>query len=572
MNRKLHRLRFILLALVGVICLSACSKLPGENEVTKKGEAASEWVQSLYQADEIGEEARNAILSNIYTYDHKGFFASYWPFAAALVIWWIWLGLVGDWADPDPDRTRPVAKEYLYKKWLLSLPFGMALCPLAGGTREDLKDENDSKGYGVQGWISAIIMLGVPIVALCNWRDINYYWTEPSLFFCDAGWGISKVLVTLYLVYNLIVIPALIPSMCRRYNANWFRRNYENEDILAGKPTRVEIHVAAMQQLKEEVDADVQTINTELAKGTDYESDLGGDLFDRMGRGFNDFVTGGKYSLMERERRELEVIDTCYKHLKGRVNELEKIRTAMLIDLNRMRKAADRNIYLYKEILGFLPQSVNSQSQGTQVDRVATLNSVGMNVGQAANVNMETQQLLARVDQEVGAIVAGVMALSLDVFNGAMKDSESKGKLLEASVGLAIAAITSIFTMNGEVSEQRVRIQHAKKQLTEAIAKMEELIPEYQASMARVAEVISSLDACNKTFVRLYTPLNKLVFEADSEELTEQFKKLQTYAAQASPGREASVAYDKFVEDMNALRAACSAYNKINKETTIQEV
>lgn len=105
--------------------------------------------------------------------------------------------------------------------------------------------------------------------------------------------------------------------------------------------------------------------------------------------------------------------------------------------------------------------------------------------------------------------------------------------------------------------------------LAEAISSAQNMILEYQAVIARVMEVEMALNACNKAFVRAYTPINRYVFREGTEKLTERFKQVAWVGRQQWMSSSMQAEQNKFIEDLYNLQRLCSDYNKINQNTKI---
>lgn len=587
-------LKYLFLILLVWWGLDTLEGYTSATELRSSGEAAVKWVASLYKSGDISLETAQGVADSVMTYDRRGIVLSYLTFLIALVVWAI-LAYITD-EGMNPDRVKPVTIKEAYLKWLKGLPFGLGGALLSGGTPES-QDSPEVKSF----WdaMSLASLFGTPLLALFNWRDISYYWTAPELFFY-AEWGISKILLSIYLLYHLVILPIAIPHLVRRFNANWFRRNYENQDILDDKPTRVVRHVEQIGVILPQVDASVEAVNACLRKGIDYDQSIANDFIDKVGLFFSNLFTGGDYERMVKENIFLQELRQNYEPLQAQVLQLDALHSALIKDLDRMRKAAARNLYLYKEILNFLPQEVKGREIVVREDKVGSfMKDVGLDTRLVDAVSEQGVQVSLTVDANLEGIFVSGAALAKFAFTNDLSNAQNKGRLLEATVATAMGALSSILSMNGDVERQRQLIQDTIQALVKAIAELQNAIPAYQASMARISEVVTALDACNKVFVKMYTPLNAFIFKPNSEELTQEFLDMIEYMKRknnpvtyvdsllaltkelsSSLGQVAGVQsstinpeerYEKFMTDIANLKLACSEYNRINQNTHITE-
>ena len=466
--------------------------------------------------------------------------------------------------DSDPDRIEPLELKSVYRTYLFSFPFGSVLELLDSGSPEQIK-----RGDGTLSWLweglILVSVLCIPILTLLFGADINYYWNVPTLYLRS----VPGFLLACILFINVVIIPIILPAMVSRYNAKHFRCHYENQVILSGGKTRIDLLAESIEDTNRNIGLELDIINNHLAGGVNYQRDVDDGLFSWVKRGVADVFTTGDYSKMLRESAYLEEVKSNYELILSRLNSLKDAASLMSVYLEEQRKAAYRNIYLYKEILSLSNSNVRGKVQTLVQDVVLLKDSESLILNESLGQNSDIQGTTDLVDTQLFEIGDSVGSLVARVWNEDLRDAEKKAEVLIQGVVVAINVVGRLLTINGEVTQKRTLIEGDLMKLAEAISSAQNMILEYQAVIARVMEVEMALNACNKAFVRAYTPINRYVFREGTEKLTERLKQVAWVGRRQWMSSSMQAEQNKFIEDLYNLQRLCSDYNKINQNTKI---
>ena len=552
--------RVLILVLSMGLILGSCSS---HGLFDKRARSERLYVAKQYKKGSIDIVDYETVNNNISSYEEKGFIKAYWPAAVFCLLWCFWgLATLGA-TDPDPDRIEPLKLKSVYRTYLLSFPFGSVLELFDGGSPEQIENGDGTQSGGVLLVLASLF--GIPILILIFWADINYYWNVPILYLRS----VPGVLLACILFINVVIIPIILPAMVSRYNAKHFRCHYENQVILSGGKTRIDLLAESIKDTNRNIGLELDIINNHLARGVNYQRDVDDGLFSWVKRGVADVFTTGDYSKMLRESAYLEEVKSNYELILSRLNSLKDAANLMSVYLEEQRKAAYRNIYLYKEILSLSNNNVRGKVQTLVQDVVLLKDSESLILNESLGQNSDIQGTTDLVDTQLFEIGDSVGSLVARVWNEDLRDAEKKAEVLIQGVVVAINVVGRLLTINGEVTQKRTLIEGDLMKLAEAISSAQNTILEYQAVIARVMEVEMALNACNKAFVRAYTPINRYVFREGTEKLTERFKQVAWVGRRhwMSPSMQAE--QNKFIEDLYNLQRLCSDYNKINQNTKI---
>lgn len=553
--------RVLILVLSMGLILGSCSS---HGSFSNRARSERLYVAKQYKQGVIDIVDYETVKNNISSYEEKGFIKAYWP-AAVFCLLWFFLGLaaLGE-TDPDPDRIEPLKLKSAYRTYLFSFPFGSVCELFYGGSPEQIERVD-----GILSWcwdgLKLVSIFCVPIITLLFWADINYYWNVPILYLRS----VPGFLLACILFINVVIIPIILPVMVSRYNAKRFRHHYENQVILSGGKTRVDLLAELIEDTNRNIGLELDIINNHLAGGVNYQRDVDDGFFSWVKRGVADVFTTGDYSKMLRESAYLEEVKSNYELILSRLNRLKGAASLMSVYLEEQRKAAYRNIYLYKEILSLSNSNVRGKVQTLVQDVVLLKDPNNLMLNESLVQNSDIQETTDLVDTQLFEIGDSVGSLVARVWNEDLRDAEKKAEVLIQGVVVAINVVGRLLTINGEVTQKRTLIEGDLMKLAEAISSAQNTILEYQAVIARVMEVEMALNACNKAFVRAYTPINRYVFREGTEKLTERFKQVAWVGRRhwMSPSMQAE--QNKFIEDLYNLQRLCSDYNKINQNTKI---
>ena len=552
--------RVLILVLSMGLILGSCSS---HGLFDKRARSERLYVAKQYKKGSIDIVDYETVKNNISSYEEKGFIKAYWPAAVFCLLWCFWGLVTLGTADPDPDRIEPLRLKSAYRTYLFSFPFGSVLELFDGGSPEQIENGDGTQSGGVLLVLASLF--GIPILILIFWADINYYWNVPILYLRS----VPGVLLACILFINVVIIPIILPVMVSRYNAKRFRHHYENQVILSGGKTRVDLLAELIEDTNRNIGLELDIINNHLAGGVNYQRDVDDGFFSWVKRGVADVFTTGDYSKMLRESAYLEEVKSNYELILSRLNRLKGAASLMSVYLEEQRKAAYRNIYLYKEILSLSNSNVRGKVQTLVQDVVLLKDPNNLMLNESLVQNSDIQETTDLVDTHLFEIGYSVGALVERVWTEDLRDAEKKAEVLIQGVVVAINVVGRLLTINGEVTQKRTLIEGDLMKLAEAISSAQNTILEYQAVIARVMEVEMALNACNKAFVRAYTPINRYVFREGTEKLTERFKQVAWVGRRhwMSPSMQAE--QNKFIEDLYNLQRLCSDYNKINQNTKI---
>lgn len=553
--------RVLILVLSMGLILGSCSS---HGSFSNRARSERLYVAKQYKSGGIDIIDYKTVNNNISSYEEKGFIEAYWP-AAVFCLLWFFCGLVAlDEADFDPDRIEPIKLKSAYRIYLFSFPFGSVCELFYGGSPEQIERVD-----GILSWcwdgLKLVSIFCVPIITLLFLADINYYWNVPILYLRS----VPGFLLACILFINVVIIPIILPVMVSRYNAKRFRHHYENQVILSGGKTRVDLLAELIEDTNRNIGLELDIINNHLAGGVNYQRDVDDGFFSWVKRGVADVFTTGDYSKMLRESAYLEEVKSNYELILSRLNRLKGAASLMSVYLEEQRKAAYRNIYLYKEILSLSNNNVRGKVQTLVQDVVLLKDPNNLMLNESLVQNSDIQETTDLVDTHLFEIGYSVGALVERVWTEDLRDAEKKAEVLIQGVVVAINVVGRLLTINGEVTQKRTLIEGDLMKLAEAISSAQDTILEYQAVIARVMEVEMALNACNKAFVRAYTPINRYVFREGTEKLTERFKQVAWVGRRQSMSSSIQAEQNKFIEDLYNLQRLCSDYNKINQNTKI---
>ncbi len=553
--------RVLILVLSMGLILGSCSS---HGSFSNRARSERLYVAKQYKSGGIDIIDYKTVNNNISSYEEKDFIEAYWPAAVFCLLWCFWgLAALGD-TNPDHDRIEPIKLKSAYRIYLFSFPFG-SVCELFYGESPEQIERVD----GILSWcwdgLKLVSIFCVPIITLLFWADINYYWNVPILYLRS----VPGFLLACILFINVVIIPIILPVMVSRYNAKRFRHHYENQVILSGGKTRVDLLAELIEDTNRNIGLELDIINNHLAGGVNYQRDVDDGFFSWVKRGVADVFTTGDYSKMLRESAYLEEVKSNYELILSRLNRLKGAASLMSVYLEEQRKAAYRNIYLYKEILSLSNSNVRGKVQTLVQDVVLLKDPNNLMLNESLVQNSDIQETTDLVDTHLFEIGYSVGALVERVWTEDLRDAEKKAEVLIQGVVVAINVVGRLLTINGEVTQKRTLIEGDLMKLAEAISSAQDTILEYQAVIARVMEVEMALNACNKAFVRAYTPINRYVFREGTEKLTERFKQVAWVGRQQWMSTSMQAEQNKFIEDLYNLQRLCSDYNKINQNTKI---
>ena len=552
--------RVLILVLSMGLILGSCSS---HGLFDKRARSERLYVAKQYKKGSIDIVDYETVKNNISSYEEKGFIKAYWPAAVFCLLWCFWGLVTLGTADPDPDRIEPLRLKSAYRTYLFSFPFGSVLELFDGGSPEQIENGDGTQSGGVL--LALASLFGIPILILIFWADINYYWNVPTLYLRS----VPGVLLACILFINVVIIPIILPVMVSRYNAKRFRHHYENQVILSGGKTRVDLLAELIEDTNRNIGLELDIINNHLAGGVNYQRDVDDGFFSWVKRGVADVFTTGDYSKMLRESAYLEEVKSNYELILSRLNRLKGAASLMSVYLEEQRKAAYRNIYLYKEILSLSNSNVRGKVQTLVQDVVLLKDPNNLMLNESLVQNSDIQETTDLVDTHLFEIGYSVGALVERVWTEDLRDAEKKAEVLIQGVVVAINVVGRLLTINGEVTQKRTLIEGDLMKLAEAISSAQNTILEYQAVIARVMEVEMALNACNKAFVRAYTPIHIYVFREGTVQLSVRFTQFAWVGRRhwMSPSMQAE--QNKFIEDLYNLQRLCSDYNKINQNTKI---
>lgn len=551
MKRTIHYGGMLLLAGLLVFILASCSAphdLPSE-----KAQQATSWISQLYSQGVIDSSTLAKAQQHISSYDSRSFIGKYWMML--LYIPYALLGMVCSLTQSsDLDADSKVKVSTVYGIW--------AYAGIWGGHKMRLSP------YGGAGaYYSVMAVLGffvLPAAFLFNWTAINYYWATPELFLHYAPtWAWSQpssyyllageVLIAVTLLVNIVIPALLIPYWVYQYNNETYRHHFENDLILRNQKTQVDYQIGNIKKLNNELAESLPEINSYVAQGVDYDRDLGGDFGDRLGRFTKNIFTLGSYSSMLREKEHLKDLQQLCQYLYDKVEDAQSKESIMEEELERMRKAAYRNLYLAKELVSAVKDKVSSKGHYLVKDELPEMIQQALpSIARGGQVS--TFQVEAAIDTHltnIGNKVGNMLdyALSHD-----LKNSDEQGELIIQALGVALESILAIFTLNSEVNRVRIQLEEHRGRILDAIDSAQHNIQAYQATLARFVELVSALDQCNKAFVKLYEPLSRQVFAETS-------LKNFLFGIRIKKGFDNS---PEFQSQLAALLEACRLYNQIN--------
>lgn len=556
MNARLHVLKYLLITCLALVTLSSCGSASNVWKNREDVVKAVERVDRLYSEGKISEASGYQILANIESYESKGTIAKYWFPVVFSIVWLIWG--YGTREDPQPNRTKPIDLKEMYGKWRRSLPFGSVTHELLGGSPERLAELDKRPVASFWDAMNAFSIIFPIILIWVGWGGINYYWNVPEIYFADEL-PFAFIVLPILAVYNFIVLPLMLPTLVGKYNAKYFRKHYEDALILADQPTPAALLVEQAQGIYATVAEEIEIAQEHASAGPDNQRELGGGTGTKVVRGIKNILSGGKQSKMERELLYLRELQNNYEVLRHRVEEIQSLLGQMSQQLGLARKAVERNLYLFTELVVLWNGAVKRNEAPSPTDVLRQQKIPMQDLSTHMNqTEANYRQTELNTDLSMDAILSGAVNVLDKLEKTDFRDANQKAEFIFEALASGLQIVVGVLSLNGDIERQRIEIEEKSGIVRGEIDKLCTAIQEYQSVILRVVEVLRALYNCNRVFVKKYTRLRDLVFQPNSSKLTEEFIQLRD--------RKDS----KFIEELAALKVICSDYNKINQHTGIQ--
>lgn len=504
------------------------------------------------------EEVRDA-RQQMVEYSEKGFFGKYWPFP--FIVAYITIFLI---ISPDKDREKPISSLKVYGIWLLSGLFGGHLCYLTSYGKHYMVKKRDL----FYRWL---ILSSVVFVLLQAWelypvlselffspKVLYFYLTEcywPNL--CVTA-PVKAILLLGIMVYYTYFSLFFIPYWVYIHNARFFRHHFENLLILNNRNNHIDKVCSKLSSRMKKINKDMDEINEAVSKYMIIEDpDKDHSFMASVGRGFKNIVTLGASGELEDAKDRLRCLSQCCTTIEFSFEDIEDMEEKLKKALKDTRQAAYRNLYLAKELIAQVKDKVSAEKQVLKKDQMVKLkNTEDIPVcDHLANnhVDFRTDEILSNLGNQ--------MESALDSFNKKLDEGKSFGKedlegeTFVVGINFVVDSIEHILDYNTNVREQRKKVEETISKALKYIEDGNNAICVFEATLLRYLELLSSLNQCNKAFVKAYEPLCNKVFGSPN------FLKYTFESSKRNKLCEST----EFEGDLQHLIQLCSVYNKVNQ-------
>lgn len=416
-------------------------------------------------------------------------------------------------------------------------------------------------------WIFYLFWILGALAFISGYTWYLYFYNIPSLLFIHDLKLISNPTFGFYYCCQLLLIILLVinlatslltPYWIYRFNALYFRRNKEWDDILNGRTTETEKFYSTrlLPDIKS-AEKNSDKVN-KILKDADYVVSHPDD--DNISGFWKNLITLGKTKKLKYKIQRLRALRQCCELLSNNISKLSADNEDLYSYLSKYRYAAYRNIYLAKELIKMVKDKIESQQQQIILDKFPEFHKP-INTNPYA-VNFNASSVAFDSDTFYSAV-----STSFDCSLKRLEESLKNGKvdknnlILEgAQIALetVINGICEIFEMNGRVSEALKENEYEIKQAEEYIGEALCSILKMKNEILRESEIMIALFQCNKAFAKAYDPLREKIFGRPS----------LIKAIMGIRKNEELIKSADFIKDLQHLIQLCSEYNKVNKATT----
>lgn len=413
-------------------------------------------------------------------------------------------------------ETEPINMVYIYTIWLF---FG-----LMGYHRKRLLNEL---------WIVQFVMFASIIVA--NVHNVYYSILENNVVSLNIWTTYIGSLLLLSWLFDIFALPYLRYL----YVSNYFRRDMNELDILNGKALKVETFYKNLAQTS---DTRNKRMTELLQRAEEIAKEENTAWFKWLGGGL-----GFEKERFAKTRKIAEEMNKLF-------DAYQKDADALSTYLNEARCAAQKNIYLSKELLQIIRDNMKSNKKEYGKDNLDFEQS-NINVEvYKPTIKYDAQQDLSKLGNEINYQIQHLMKNNT---LGNLKTTQGKIQLAQAGLQVAFTAIDSALNYISNRIKQREELARMSLAIVQNMSKSTTDILENQGKILRASELLSALFNANKAFVKAYADMRDLCFGEIS------FKSFWN-----GPLRNHDI-YETtdFKKTMRHLIDVSSEYSKINQQT-----
>lgn len=413
-------------------------------------------------------------------------------------------------------ETEPINLAYIYTLWFFT--------GLVGYHRKRLLDNL---------WIVQFALFASIIVA--NVDNVYYSILENNVLSLNIWTAYVGSLLLLFWIFDLFAIPYLRYLYISRY----FRRDMNEMDILEGKATKVEKFYKNLAQTSETRNKRMSEL-LQRAEGIAKEENTA--WFKWLGGGL-----GFEKERFAKTKKIAEEMNKLY-------DAYQKDADTLSTYLNEARCAAQKNIYLSKELLQIIRDNMKSNKKEYGKDNL-DFEQTNINVElYKPTIQYDAQQDLTRLGNEINS---QMQRLVKNNTFGNLRTTQGKIQLAQAGLQVAFTAIDSALNYISNKIQQREELARMSLEIVQNMSKSTTDILENQGKILRASELLSALFNANKAFVKAYADMRDLCFGEIS------FKSFWN-----GPLRNHEI-YETtdFKKTMQHLIDVSSEYSKINQQT-----
>lgn len=397
MKTVLKALKIGLVLLITSLALSSCvtaeeirqQELKQQQEQLQKEEAkihkktvllnqANGNLLALVSRNCINEEEFYKASQHIEKHVNRSFFGKWWFLPVLLLYYFI---IVIHAATTETERYKPLNKGSIFFAWLIGGVFGVHIHKL----REvPLSEYNDTKSsFFGRKWITVSYLL-LFFFFLSIYTPLTTFWTQPKVLFywvyyyswmnVNTIWRFVLYISLIMMSVNVLTV-ICIPYWVYKYNALYFRHHYDNDKILSGQSTSIQI---AIENCNSDVELSNQNRviameNLEKYNGLRAE-DYDDSFIASCARGVSNVFTLGRAGKLRDKQDYLRLLQDSCMRLNTAVDNIEMGAKFIKMALEQCRAAAYRNLYLTKEIIKYLKENYQDQEQELKIDDTLQLN------------------------------------------------------------------------------------------------------------------------------------------------------------------------------------------------------
>lgn len=541
---------FVLMATV--LCSSCHSNKAQKQKLVEKHTIVIE-LGKMKQSGRISTADFNQVRQNVISHEQRGFFSKIgWGVVMVATLLIIFAITYNFAKSKDTDAMiKP-----------MSLKEGLLAGYLFGIFGNHYLYTKTCKWYYYSFWF--LLACGT----LAGYSKYMYFYNVPSLLFIHSMndihnpelgfYYICQFGIIIFMIFNLLSGIICTPYWVYRFNALYFRRNEEWNNILTGKTTGTDLfYNEILVPHIHEVSSDTKEANTVL---NDDSLIIENSSDKEISGVIKSVFTLGRSGKLKHKVQRLRALYKCCNVLKGDISMLDEDNNILYSFLTKYRYAAYRNLYLAKELIGMIKDNISTKQQQLLLDKFPEIDKPVYHTGDGIDFN--AREVAFDSDTFYTAVSFSIdnslKRLGTKLESGDLTKDDVLLEAASSAIDTVIAGIAGIFDLNSRVSESLREVAKKTEEAEKYIGKSISSIMNASNEMLRESEIMIALYNCNKAFVHAYDPIREKIFGRPS-------------LGQFIMGVKKDVNFirsEEFEKDLLHLIKVCTEYNKVNEAKT----